>query len=112
MANARRGEIDAVIDGRHHPLCLTRGALGELETAFGAADLGALSERFASGRLSARDLVRIVGAGLRGAGEPVTDDDVAAMRADGGAVGFAEIAARLLTVTFGSAEAAVPDHPT
>ncbi len=101
MANARRGEIGAVIDGRDHILCLTLGALTELEEAFGATDLAGLSERFGSGRLSARDLIRIVGAGLRGAGEPVSDDDVAAMRTEGGAVGFAEIAARLLTVTFG-----------
>ncbi len=111
MANARRGEIGAVIDGREHVLCLTLGALAELEAAFGASDLMNLSERFGSGRLSARDLIRIVGAGLRGAGEPVTDDDVAAMRTDGGAVGFADIAARLLTVTFGG-ETGDGAHPT
>ena len=101
MANARRGEIDAIIDGRPHILCLTLGALAELESAFGASDLAALSERFAEGRLSARDLIRIVGAGLRGAGLAVRDDEVATMRADGGAIGFARIAARLLQVTFG-----------
>lgn len=113
MANARRGEIDAVIDSRTQCLCLTLGALAELETAFGAADLAALSERFGSGRLSARDLIRIVGAGLRGAGEAVSDDDVAGMRADGGAIGFAEIAARLLKVTFGTAETETSDaRPT
>ena len=105
MANARRGEVDAVIDGRPRVLCLTLGALAELESAFGAADLADLGERFTSGRLSARDLIRIVSAGLRGAGEPVTDDEVAAMRADGGAIGFAGLAARLLAITFGSADA-------
>jgi hypothetical protein len=102
MANARRGEISAVLDGRERTLCLTLGSLAELETAFGASDLGDLSERFGAGRLSARDLIRIVAAGLRGAGEAVSDDDVASMRADGGAIGFAEIAVRLLTVTFGA----------
>ena len=44
---------------------LTLGALAELEAAFGAADLVALTERFGSGRLTARDLTRIIGAGLR-----------------------------------------------
>jgi hypothetical protein len=112
MANARRGEIEAVIDGRPHSLCLTLGALAELEAAFGASDLATLAERFGAGRLSARDLIRIVGAGLRGAGEAVTDDDVASMRADGGAVGFAEIAARLLTVTFGVQGDAADARPT
>jgi hypothetical protein len=65
MANARRGEIDAVLDGRHYVLCLTLGALAELEQAFGATDLASLADRFSAGRLSARDLIRIVGAGLR-----------------------------------------------
>ena len=48
-------------------------ALAELEDAFGADDLVALTERFATGRLKARDLTRIIGAGLRGAGEAVSD---------------------------------------
>lgn len=101
MANARRGEIEAVIDGRPRILCLTLGALAELEHAFGVNDLAGLSERFESGRVSARDLIRIVGAGLRGAGEAISDDAVAAMRADGAAAGFADIAVRLLIATFG-----------
>lgn len=102
MANARRGEIEAIIDGRPRILCLTLGALAELEYAFEVSDLAALSERFETGRLSARDLARIVGAGLRGAGEAVTDDAVAAMRADGAAAGFADIVVRLLIATFGA----------
>ena len=62
---------------------LTLGALAELEAAFGADDLVALAERFGTGRLTARDLMRIIGAGLRGAGEAVTDDEVAAMTVAG-----------------------------
>ncbi len=58
-------------------LVLTLGALAELEAAFGADDLVALTERFGAGRLKARDLTRIIGAGLRGAGEAVSDDEVA-----------------------------------
>jgi len=104
MANARRGEIEAILDGRPRVLCLTLGALAELETAFGASDLAGLGDRFGAGRLSARDLIRIVGAGLRGAGNPVSDAEVAAMRAEGAAVGFADIAARLLIATFGAIE--------
>ena len=64
---------------RRRTLVLTLGALAELESAFGADDLAALTERFAQGRMSARDLVRIIAAGLRGAGESVTDDEVARM---------------------------------
>lgn len=103
MANRHRGEIDAELGGRVRTLVLTLGALAELEAAFGATDLVALAERFASGRLAARDLIRIIGAGLRGAGEAVCDDEVAAMTAPGGAAGFARIAAELIAATFADA---------
>ncbi len=104
--NKRRGEIAAELDGHSYRLCLTLGALAELESAYEADDLGALVERFASARLSARDLIRIVGAGLRGAGNEISDADVASMQAMDGAAGFAAIVAELLTATFGANAAA------
>ncbi|HWV83779.1 MAG TPA: gene transfer agent family protein [Hyphomicrobiaceae bacterium] len=104
MANLHRGEIDAVLDGQPLRLCLTLGALAELESTFGDEDMLALAERFGRGRLSARDAVRIIGAGLRGAGHQFTDDAVARMRAEGGAAGFVDIVSRLLNATFGAAE--------
>ena len=100
MPNKYRGEIEAEIGGNRRTLVLTLGALAELESAFGAGDLVALAERFGSGRLSARDLVRIIGAGLRGAGDSVTDDEVAAMTVEGGAAGYVRIAAELIAATF------------
>lgn len=105
MPNHHRGEIEAVLGGRRRTLVLTLGALAELEAAFGAGDLVALAERFGSGRLSARDLIRILGAGLRGAGEAVGDEEVAAMTATGGAAGFVGIAAELIAATFTDAVA-------
>jgi hypothetical protein len=101
MANTYRGEIDAEIGGARRRLVLTLGALAELEDAFGAEDLVALTERFAIGRLKARDLVRIIAVGLRGAGQAVSDDEVAAMEVEGGAQGYVRIAAALLAATFG-----------
>ena len=101
MPNRHRGEIEAEIGGTKRTLVLTLGALAELEDAFGADDLIALSERFASGRLKARDLTRIIGAGLRGAGEKVSDDEVAVMAVEGGAQGYVRIAAALIEATFG-----------
>jgi hypothetical protein len=101
MANTYRGEIDAEIGGARRRLVLTLGALAELEDAFGAEDLVALTDRFATGRLKARDLVRIIAAGLRGAGQAVSDDEVAAMEVEGGAQGYVRIAAALLAATFG-----------
>ncbi len=101
MANRLRGEIDAEIDGEQRRLCLTLGALAELESAFGASDLAALADRFQNGRLSARDVIHIIACGLRGGGMKVSDTDVAGMRTPDGLIGFIRIAADLVTATFG-----------
>ncbi|MEN3792948.1 gene transfer agent family protein [Fulvimarina sp. MAC3] len=102
LVNRRRGEVPAVIDGTERRLCLTLGALAELEAAFQASDLAELAVRFDSGRLSARDLMIIIAAGLRGGGEPVSVEDVSAMRFEDGLAGAARIAVDLLTAAFGS----------
>lgn len=101
MPNIHRGEIEAELGGRRRTLVLTLGALAELEAAFGADDLVALAERFGTGRMRARDLVRIIAAGLRGAGATVSDDEVAAMTAPGGVTAYVRIAADLIAATFG-----------
>ena len=111
MTNRHRGEISAVLDGRERRLCLTLGALAELEASFGAEDLVALAARFETGRLSARDITKIIGCGLRGAGEAASDAEVAAFRAEGGAAGFARIAADLIRATFGVAEEREGENP-
>ncbi|MBO3759490.1 gene transfer agent family protein [Ciceribacter sp. L1K22] len=100
-ANVRRGEVEAVIDGERRILCLTLGALAELETAFSADGLADLAARFSSGRLKATDLIRILGAGLRGGGNRLSDEDVAGMLVDGGLEACATMVRDLLTVTFG-----------
>ncbi len=100
MANRHRGEIEAVLDGKTCTLCLTLGALAELETAYEGADFLAIAERFEKGRIGAADAIRVIGAALRGAGQAVTDDDVKAMRIDGGVPALVNIVARLLAATF------------
>jgi hypothetical protein len=101
MANAKRGEIEAVIGGETLVLCLTLGALAELEHAMQVGDLAGLADRFASGRVSARDLTAILGAGLRGGGNAISDDQLAQLQVEGGLTGAANIAVRLLAATFG-----------
>lgn len=105
MANKYRGEIEARLDGRPYRLCLTLGALAELESAFGDEDMLALATRFEKGRISSRDCVRIIGAGLRGGGSELSNEAVAAMRCEGGAAGFVAIVAELLNATFATAGA-------
>lgn len=110
-ANRRRGEISAEFDGETMRLCLTLGALAELEAAYAAEDLGALVERFSRGRLASMDMIRIVGAGLRGAGHEVSDEDVGRMGTAGGAAGFAAIVSELLSITFGGTQSQVAANP-
>lgn len=111
MANSRRGEIEAVLDGKTYGLCLTLGALAELESGLGVNDLVALAERFEARRLSARDILRIIGCGLRGAGHSLSDDEVARMKVAGGLADYVRIAADLLAATFGESEDANPPPP-
>lgn len=101
MTNAIRGEIEARLDGKTYTLCLTLGALAELESGLGASDLVALAQHFEANRLSSRDILRIIGCGLRGAGHALTDDEVSRMKASGGFAAYVQIAAELLAATFG-----------
>lgn len=115
MANLHRGEIEAEIGGRTRTLCLTLGALAELESALGAKNLVELVARFETGSLRARDLIAVIGCGLRGAGTPVSDDEVAKLSIPEGLQGCVRLAARLLAATFGASPdegaAAFPREP-
>jgi hypothetical protein len=104
MPNPQRGEIAATIGGRERMLCLTLGALAELEARLEAGDLVGLAERFSTGRVAARDLIALIGAGLRGGGEPISDEELQGLAIEGGLKGAADIAARLLRATFGEPE--------
>jgi hypothetical protein len=105
MPNARRGEVPLELGGARYTLCLTLGALAELETALGADDLVALASRFEGGRLSSRDLLAVLGAGLRGGGHAMDDAAVAALPLSGGLEPVVQAVADLLVATFGSAPA-------
>lgn len=77
MANRIRGEVPLDLGGQRYTLCLTLGALAELETALQAGDLAGLAARFAGGRVSARDLIALLGVALRGGGHDLDDAAVA-----------------------------------
>lgn len=65
--NGVRGEAVAVLAGEERRLCLTLGALAEIETALGVSGVAGLAERMRA--LSARDLMAVLAALLRGGGE-------------------------------------------
>lgn len=104
MPNRRRGEVALQLGAARYTLCLTLGALAELEDAFGVQDLMALAERFGTGRLSSRDLLTILAAGLRGGGHDMTDAEIARLPLSEGIEPVAAAIADLLTLTFGTRE--------
>lgn len=67
MTNGARGEVGCVIGGRTARLCLTLGALAEIETGLGCSGLSEIGVRLS--RLSASDLLVVLRALLRGGGE-------------------------------------------
>ncbi len=104
MPNRRRGEVGLELGGARYTLCLTLGALAELEDAFAAPDLQALAERFAGGRLSGRDLTKLLGVALRGGGHDITDAEVAALPLAGGVEPVVQALTECLLVAFGAGE--------
>ncbi len=93
--NRARGEVALDIAGKTHTLCLTLGALAEIEAALGAESFAGLEARMA--QLRARDLVAILAALLRGGGHPYTDEEAAALKVDVAA------ASRAIAETFAAA---------
>ena len=104
MANRRRGEVPLQLGTERYTLCLTLGALAELESALQAPDLAGLAERFAAGRLGARDLIALLGAALSGGGHDLDDRAVAALPLAGGFAALTEALGEALLAAFGEAE--------
>ncbi|MBP8062570.1 MAG: gene transfer agent family protein [Brevundimonas sp.] len=73
-ANGARGEVGAPLAGAERRLCLTLGALAEIETGLGLDGLSELAERMRA--LSARDLMTVLAALLRGGGERALADEL------------------------------------
>ncbi len=65
--NGARGEVMLVVDGAPRRLCLTLGALAEIEAAFGCTRISELEARLRA--TSAADLMVVLAALLRGGGE-------------------------------------------
>lgn len=104
MTNPWRGEVELVVDGEPRVMKLTLGALAELEEALGADSLVALVQRFETGQTSARDVLALIVAGLRGGGWNVTPEALRAAEIEGGVGGAARAAAQLLARAFASPE--------
>lgn len=93
--NKARGEAAIEIGGATHRLCLTLGALAEIEAALGAESLAELERKLKV--LTARDFATVLCALLRGGGNPLSEDVLASVPLDLGAV------TQALTATFSAA---------
>lgn len=100
VANPWTGEVALIINGERHVLKLTLGALAELETTLEERSLVALVERFEAGAFSARDVLALLAAGLRGGGCALTAADLSEADIAGGPVAAARVAAELLAHAF------------
>lgn len=106
MANPWAGEVDVTLDGVVHVARLTLGALAELEAQMHEATMLDIVRRFEAGALSARDVLAVIVAGLRGGGWGGKIADLTAVDVCGGPVDAAKIAGLLVARAFELPEAA------
>jgi len=100
MANPWTGEVALVVDGERHVAKLTLGALAEMEAELTCGSLVELVERFETGRHSARDVLAVIVAGLRGGGWQGGAGDLLAADIEGGPLAASAAAAELLVRAF------------
>ncbi|SOB98669.1 tail tube GTA-gp10-like protein [Rhodobacter sp. JA431] len=100
MANPWAGEVEVVLGGKPWAAKLTLGALAELEAELGEASLLDLVARFESGAFSARDVLALLVAGLRGGGWEGRAEDLRKVEIAGGPLVAARLAAQLLARAF------------
>lgn len=110
MVNRHRGEMTVEINGQTETLCLTLGALAELEDRYGGKNILALVDQFAKTGLSATDVANVLHAGLGGAGSEIPAADVSTARFQNGFAGAARAAATLLKISFGLATTETPSQ--
>ncbi|MBL8538040.1 MAG: gene transfer agent family protein [Hyphomonadaceae bacterium] len=79
LCNKARGEVVLEVDDAPLRLCLTLGALAELEAAFDVVSLSELAERL--GKLSAADML-VVLAALTSGGQAKSVAELAASKID------------------------------
>ncbi len=89
-----------VLDGQHHRMRLTLGALAELEEDLAESSLMGLVQRFEASAYSTRDVLALLCAGLRGGGVQMDPDALAAAEIGGGPMRAAQAAAELLARAF------------
>lgn len=98
--NPYAGQVALVLDGERHLLKLTLGALAELEASMVADSIVEMVDRFERGQFSARDVIALILAGLRGGGWTGNAGTLLQAQIEGGPVEATRVAALLLGRSF------------
>ncbi|GAM98863.1 genetransfer agent (GTA) ORFG10 [alpha proteobacterium U9-1i] len=80
VRNAARGETVLDINGAPRRLCVTLGALAELEAAFDVSSLSELGDRLS--HLTPSDLIHVLAALTAGGGAPMSAGELASAQID------------------------------
>lgn len=80
LHNRARGEALLDINGEPRRLCVTLGALAELEAVFDVGSLSELGERLT--QVTASDLIHVLSALTSGGGAPMTAAEISAAQVD------------------------------
>lgn len=80
LRNKARGEVLLEIDGAPRRLCVTLGALAELEAAFDVASLAEMGERLSL--LTPTDLIHVLSALTAGGGAVMSAAELSAAKID------------------------------
>lgn len=107
FANPQRGEITHRIAGKTRRLCLTLGSVAEMEARRDDGFLTIVS-RFEQGEATARDVLALLDAGFRGAGENVDTASLGPDAYEEGISGAYRLAAQLLRASLAPEAAAPP----
>lgn len=105
MINPKRGEALWHFEGRDYRLCLTLGALAELEHHFETNGLAALGARLSQGSLASADILALLSAGLRGAGEDLPRETLLAIPVGDLFPHALDAIARMVEAAFGANDA-------
>jgi len=75
--NKRRGEVTfSPIPGVEYTMCMTLGAMAEIEEAFELDSITELSEVFSDGKFKIRQLIQLLAALIRGGGHDIEDSEI------------------------------------
>ena len=76
MANKRRGEIEFETGGNTYIMCMTLGAMAEIEEVFELESISDLGDAFAGGKIQTKKLIGLLGALIRGGGQDISNEEI------------------------------------